>query len=193
MTSDERAVDYVTMQGNYAGSVSRLAAFAIDLAIYAGLFSLALTVISFAAKVLTRQPIDWHRGSIALSVIFVAGGLSYLGYMWAASGRSLGMAVLGVRVVRQDGTVLGARRAALRALVFPLSFIFFGLGLIGIVLQREHRALHDLMAGTAVVYSWDARAARLRSLAQQAQAGGAGSPPASREDIDAEGQESVGH
>jgi hypothetical protein len=35
--------------------------------------------------------------------------------------------------------------------------------------QREHRALHDLIAGTAVVYSWDARAARLRFLAREAE------------------------
>jgi phage shock protein PspC (stress-responsive transcriptional regulator) len=40
---------------------------------------------------------------------------------------------------------------------------------------REHRALHDVIAGTAVVYGWDARAARLRFLAREAEPGaGAG-------------------
>jgi uncharacterized RDD family membrane protein YckC len=55
-----------------------------------------------------------------------------------------------------------------RALAFPLSIILFGLGFAGILLQREHRALHDLIAGTAVVYAWDARRARLRSVARAA-------------------------
>ena len=31
--------------------------------------------------------------------------------------------------------------------------------------------LHDLIAGTAVIYAWDARAARLRFLARQADVG----------------------
>lgn len=51
-------------------------------------------------------------------------------------------------------------------------FLFFGLGFAGILVQREHRALHDLIAGSAVVYAWDARAARLRFLARQAEVGG---------------------
>jgi hypothetical protein len=42
--------------------------------------------------------------------------------------------------------------------------------------QREHRALHDLIAGTAVIYSWDARAARLRFLAREAQVGALPAP-----------------
>jgi len=178
MTSPARAADVLSLQGNYAGSVSRFAAYAIDLAISSAVFALALTIISFAAKVVTGQSINWNRGSIALGVLFFVWELTYLGYSWAASGRSPGMAVLGVRVVRADGAPLEPRRAVVRALAFPLSFLFFGLGLAGIVVQREHRALHDLLAGTAVVYSWDARAARLRSLAHAAR-DPAGSRPTS--------------
>ena len=81
------------------------------------------------------------------------------------------MAVLGLRVVRADGDGLDPWRGVVRALVFPLSFLFFGLGFLGILVQREHRALHDLIAGTAVVYAWDARAARLRFLAREAELG----------------------
>jgi uncharacterized RDD family membrane protein YckC len=95
-------------------------------------------------------------------------GVVYLAYSWAASGKTFGMAVLGIRMVRTDGAASEPWRAALRALVFPLSFLVFGLGFLGILAQREHRALHDLIAGTAVVYAWDARAARLRFLAREA-------------------------
>jgi uncharacterized RDD family membrane protein YckC len=81
------------------------------------------------------------------------------------------MALLGVRVVRADGAIIDPWRGVLRALVFPLSFLLFGLGFLGILVQREHRALQDLIAGTAVIYSWDARAARLRFLVREADAG----------------------
>ena len=38
--------------------------------------------------------------------------------------------------------------------------------------------MHDLIAGTAVIYAWDARAARLRFLARQADlTADAGPPP----------------
>jgi hypothetical protein len=37
-----------------------------------------------------------------------------------------------------------------------------GFGFLLIVLRRDHRALQDLIGGTAVVYAWDARAARWR-------------------------------
>ena len=77
--------------------------------------------------------------------------------------------MLGVRVVRADGAVAEPRRGVIRSLVFPLSFLLLGLGFLGILVQRERRALHDLIAGTAVIYAWDARAARLRFLAREAE------------------------
>jgi uncharacterized RDD family membrane protein YckC len=73
------------------------------------------------------------------------------------------MAVLGLRVVRNDGERLEGRRAALRTVVFPLSFIIFGIGLLMGLVRRDRRELHDLLAGTAVVYQWDAEMARLRA------------------------------
>jgi hypothetical protein len=65
-----------------------------------------------------------------------------------------------------------------RSLTFPLGFLTFGLGFLSILVQREHRAVYDLIAGTAVVYAWDARAAKLRFLARQAEpTAGAASVP----------------
>ena len=47
-------------------------------------------------------------------------------------------------------------------LALPLSFLFLGLGFAGILLGDRR----DVIAGTAVIYSWDARAARLRFLSR---------------------------
>ena len=148
--------------------MSRFAAFAIDLTVSSAVFALALAAISYGVHVVTGNNVSWNRSNIVVVVIFVLWEFVYFGYSWAVSGRTFGMAALGIRVVRAEGSVLEPRRGVVRALVFPLSFLLLGLGFLGILVQREHRALHDLIAGTAVIYSWDARAARLRFLARQA-------------------------
>ncbi len=38
-----------------------------------------------------------------------------------------------------------------------LSFALFGLGLLLILILKDRRALHDLIAGTVEVYSWHRR------------------------------------
>ena len=59
------------------------------------------------------------------------------------------------------------RQAILRTLGLAVTLLTLGIGFLGIVYQRERRALDDFIAGTAVVYDWDARAARLRFLAKR--------------------------
>jgi uncharacterized RDD family membrane protein YckC len=147
----------LSYQGRYAGGVSRFAAYAIDLVVSTGAFWVALEAISFGVQVVTGHGVSWNRSSGVVAGVFVAWQFLYFGYSWATAGRTVGMGVLGIRVVRADGAVLEPRRGAVRALVFPLSFLCCGLGLLGILVQRENRALHDYIAGTAVVYAWDVR------------------------------------
>ena len=156
-----------SLQGKYAGFASRFTAFAVDVAVSLGVFMLALAAVSFAARVLTGKDITWHKGDIWVIVAYAAWAFVYFAYSWAASGRTAGMALFGVRVVRDDGTDASGRRAVLRTLALPLSFLFLGLGFAGILLGDRRRALHDVIAGTAVIYSWDARAARLRFLSRE--------------------------
>jgi uncharacterized RDD family membrane protein YckC len=171
----------VTSQGHYAGSVSRFLAYAVDITASSGVFALALAGVSYVVSVVTGQHVSWSKQNIVVAIIFVAWEFVYFAYSWAASGKTFGMALLGVRVVRADGTAAGPRNAVLRTLALPLSFLLFGLGFAGILVQREHRALHDLIAGTAVVYAWDARAARLRFLAREAEPGASQAQPAGDE------------
>ncbi len=176
MIARTRPVGLVGLQGHYAGSVSRFLAYVIDLVVSAGLFALGLAATSFVAQVVTDHSVKWNRTNIVVATVFVAWQFFYFGYSWAVSGRTFGMAALGLRVVRADGAGLDPWRGVARALLFPLSFLFLGLGFVGILVQREHRALHDLIAGSAVIYAWDARAARLRFLAREAELGAGSSP-----------------
>lgn len=163
-----------SLQGRYAGSASRLAAYAVDAAASTGVFMLALAALSFAVSVVTGSAVNWNKNDTWAGVLYLAWLFIYFAYSWAASGKTFGMALLGVRVVRSDGGDAGTRRAVVRTAALPLSFLLFGLGFIGIVIGRRRRALHDVIAGTVVLYSWDARAARLRFLSRATAAGSPG-------------------
>jgi uncharacterized RDD family membrane protein YckC len=77
------------------------------------------------------------------------------------------MMVLGLKVVRTDGHELNAGRAVVRVVVLPVSLALFWLTSLMILLTRDRRAIHDLIADTVVVYEWDARSAKLRFLAKR--------------------------
>jgi uncharacterized RDD family membrane protein YckC len=158
------------LRGHYAGFASRFIAFAFDCAISIGVFELILVASSFAASVLAGTSIHWSKGNIWVIVGFSAWEFLYYAYFWTASGKTPGMVLLGVQVVGEEGGHAGTRRGLIRTLAFPLSFILAGFGFFGILLGRDRRALHDVIAGTAVVYCWDAREARIRSLARRSAA-----------------------
>ncbi len=156
-------------QGHYAGAVSRLAAFAADVGASWGLYALGLGAVSLTVQLTTGRSFSINRNQIPTLIVLVVWEFVYFAYQWSLNGKTIGMAVLGIQVVNADGMPLTARQAVVRTLAFPLSVAVVGLGFLGILVQRERRAFHDLVAGTAVIYSWDARAARLRWLARQGQ------------------------
>ena len=148
------------LAGHYAGFASRFVAYVADLGVSSGVFMLALAAVSFAASLVTGDSIHWSKSNVWVAVAFGIWEFIYYAYSWAANGKTVGMALLGIQVVGADGGEAGGMRAVARTMAFPLSFLLFGLGFVGIVLGRDRRALHDVIAGTAVVYTWDARAAR---------------------------------
>ncbi len=151
------------LRGHYAGFVSRFVAYVADVGVSTGVFTVAIAAASYAASVLTGDSIHWSRSNLWVAVAYFGWLFIYFAYSWAANGKTVGMALLGVQVVRADGGDAGIRRAVVRTLAFPLSFVL-GLGFLGILLGRDRRALHDVIAGTAVIYTWEARSARLRFL-----------------------------
>ena len=152
------------LQGHYVGIATRFVSFLIDVFMIAVLFSVGGHVIDYVLSVLLSKPVQFSDTSTVARVALVLWAFVYCAYPLSASGRTLGMAALGVRAVRADGRDLDTRQAIVRVLVFPLSFLLFGLGFVLILLRRDRRALHALSASTAVVYAWDARAGRLRFL-----------------------------
>lgn len=159
------------LQGHYAGAVTRLAAYLIDSVTLSFLFALGATVFEFLVAEVLGIDFDVADAPVAATIALAVWSFLYFAVPLAASGRTFGSAILGLRVVRSDGRELDPGHAVIRVLVFPLSFLLFGVGFLIILVRHDRRALQDLIADTAVVYAWDARAARLRLLAR-APAGG---------------------
>jgi uncharacterized RDD family membrane protein YckC len=169
MTPTQAPVTDVSMsrQGHYGGAASRLAAFGADVGASWGIYTAGVALVSLASQLATGRTVSLGHHQIAAGVVLALWEFVYFSYPWSVSGRTIGMALFGLQVVNTQGTLIGPRQAILRTLFLPLSIALLGLGFLGILFQRERRALHDLVAGTVVVYSWDARAAHLRWMARQ--------------------------
>jgi uncharacterized RDD family membrane protein YckC len=149
--------------GHYAGPITRLAAHVLDTAIAGGTFTVASSALLSALQAIGVPISDFNRtGALFIAALFTW----VFVYWWAATavaGRTPGMAVVGLRIVSRTGDPVSGHRALLRVLTLPLSFGLLGLGLLGIVFDRERRALHDVVAGSTVVYDWGDRKATLPS------------------------------
>jgi uncharacterized RDD family membrane protein YckC len=159
-----------SLLGQYAGFVSRAFGLAIDVAIS----TVTVSVISwFLITVLELFGIDvmncswdvsasWWTLSCALSslglVLFAALFFPvYLVLFWTLTGETPGMRLMGVRVVRSDGRRVSLWTAIKRLLGYFACFFTLGLGFLWVLLDNQRQGLHDILAGTVVIYAWDAR------------------------------------
>jgi uncharacterized RDD family membrane protein YckC len=106
-------------QGHYAGAATRLVAFAADAGISWGLFTLGAAALAFTVQLVsgTKVSLTSHQAvSIAAAVVWE---FIYFAYQWTLSGKTIGMALLGIQVVATDGSPIGARQAVLRTITLP--------------------------------------------------------------------------
>jgi len=182
-----RARDAMEHQGHYAGPVSRLLAYAADVGIVGILYTAGLALLRFAVQAATPWTLDVDTAVFAVGAL--AWAALYFGASWVGFARSPGMSLLGLRIVRGDGADLDRRHALIRLLAFPLGYLTLGLGFLGILLGSTRQAVYDRIADTAVVYDWDAEAAKLRALATRGghrRALGAAPPASAGADVSAD-------
>jgi len=157
------AAGEVSASGWPAGPISRLLAFLADSAVVSALFSGVVFLGVSGINLFFGDTISTGNGTGPLWL----GGylLWWLIYLWgsvAIARRTAGKALVGLRVEATDGSRLSARRALVRALVLPLSFVA-GIGFLLGVVRRDRRCLHDLIAGSQEVIDWGDRSASLPS------------------------------
>jgi uncharacterized RDD family membrane protein YckC len=161
-----------SLQGERAGFVTRLIAFVIDLLIITGT---STVVAGIAGLILNFFNIDFIQvatdSSADLSarlpglILLGAYGLfnlvlflAYAPFFWLVAGQTPGKAIMGLRVITLDGKPLRLHHAVRRMAGYWISAIPFFLGYLWVLIDDGRRAWHDKIAGTQVVYSWEARA-----------------------------------
>jgi len=151
MTRDIRYAEARALQGHRAGFASRVVADLIDLGVAWLLGLSALVAAGVVGYLLAGPPLrlpvlpNWLDGTAGAAI-----AIGYLGISWAATGRSVGKQIAGLRVV--DG---GGRRLSLpRSLIRAVLYVLFPAGLLWVLASRRNASLQDLIVGTAVVYDW---------------------------------------
>jgi uncharacterized RDD family membrane protein YckC len=155
------AGDRRTVSGTYAGPVSRLLAAGIDAALIFVLFTLGVAGVDFLSRVFLDRSLQGTGDSPWAVAGVVAWAYAYVLVTTVVAGRTPGKGIVGLRVVSTEGEAVRPRRALIRTLMFPFSAAFLGLGFLPILLARDRRGLHDVLAGTAVVYDWGDRPAQM--------------------------------
>ena len=153
------------LRGRAAGSVTRLAAFITDIIIISILIRAAgwfLEDVRPATGIKIYLPeITEAVGSTAPTQLTVLAGLliatSYVLFFWTMAGQTPGKALLGLRIVTRDGGRLSFWRSLVRFFGYWLSSLFFGAGFLWASIDNYREGWHDKLAGTTVVYAWDAQ------------------------------------
>ena len=140
--------------GNFAGPFSRLFAFLLDSFVVTAGFTAIVAAIVFTLSFFVDGGLTREQGFFYLGG-FVVWAFLYQWVSYAVFGKTIGKMVLGLRVAAISGDLtLRGKTALVRVLTYPLSFILFGVGLLGIVFNPRRQAWHDRFAKTAVVYDW---------------------------------------
>lgn len=148
--------------GRYAGPLTRLLAVIVDTFVITFGFTLIVAGSVFVIRLFSPEFEIPAQSGLIYSIALLIWAFFYLWVSYAVFGKTIGKTILGVRVVSSDGQVgLSGRQPFLRVLTYPLSFLIFGLGLLGVVFNPARQAWHDKFAKTAVVYDWGSRTAAM--------------------------------
>ncbi len=153
-TPQERVLVLPWEQGPEARTALRPAP--LPLRLQAALVDLLLALVGFSlaqigAAALRQQLYLWDLalwGGIAAGLVLWGNHLILCG----VRGQSVGMALVGIRIVRADGRPLSWGRSLLRhTLGYGLAVLPLGLGLLWMFVDGKGRGWHDILSGTWVV------------------------------------------
>ena len=133
-----------------AGFISRAAALILDAVLVTGAAAAAGYLITATLQAL-RPGILGHFLPVLPSGL---GGFLFLLYFlfsWATLGRTLGMGVIGLKVLTLDGRRVSFWRAVLRYIGYLLSTAFIFIGLLWVMIDDRRLGWLDHIAGTKVV------------------------------------------
>lgn len=135
-----------------AGIVTRTISTAVDLGVILALSSVGYLTVAFVRLVFLPGRFRWPAFNVwfSMTACMVAAAV-YLTVCWSTSGRSVGSALVGVRVISSKRTDLSWHGAAIRAVLC----VVFPFGLLWAAVDARRRSAQDLLLGTMVVYDWN--------------------------------------
>lgn len=140
-----------------AGFVARFLAWLVDgiaVAALGSVLAAALGLLASQIGQLGQDPVAvLTRATAPLVTIFLPMvQFLYFGYLWSHGEQSIGMRLLGVKLVRRSGTTCDFVRAGLRGTVgYWVSGLIFGLGYLWAAVDANREAWHDKIFDTWVV------------------------------------------
>ena len=105
-----------------------------------------LGVDLLVAGILDRNPM-----AVGALGLFLGMQVLYQLYFAGIAGQTLGMRLVGIRLISGRARPPGAARGMMRVLSMSVSVLPGALGWLWAIFDREHRALHDHLAGTYVI------------------------------------------
>ncbi len=127
----------------------------VALTIDAALAQLVYLIGAAMAALIASLAGGIHPGWVAVTLAgagWVIVQVAYFAGSWAASGRTLGMHLLGLRVRGPDGRKPGLLRSLVRLVGLWLAITLAFLGFLPALIDDRRRALQDFLSGTEVVY-----------------------------------------
>ena len=137
-------------QGHRAGFFSRTIAAIIDVVsvvIIVVLFNLGAAFLRMVIEQVQNVTIPRLGWSVAIGTVVM--WLLWT-YAWTTTGRSLGMHIMGLRIINYSGQRVRLPVAALRSIFC----IVFPIGLLWVIISPANRSLQDVVLRTSVVYDW---------------------------------------
>lgn len=138
----------VALKLHCAGLFSRAMAWLVDVLIRIGIYIAIAMIIGFSGL-----DGDFFYG-IFLIILFLMEWFYPVLFEVLRNGKTPGKSVLGIHVLHDDGTPIGWSASMTRNLLRTADFfpLFYGAGVLSLILNKDFKRLGDLAAGTVVVY-----------------------------------------
>jgi len=165
----------VSVELPIAGLGSRAMAYLVDVALMGAVALVVYFGVSFFIPELANTVIALSSMVKTLAVAATALGLwlYWTAFEVAWGGQSPGKRLVGIRVVKLDGSPVTLFLSAVRNLLRIIDFLpaCYPVGLLTMLVDRKHRRLGDLLAGTVLVRDEKVSLAAYDALAGAATAG----------------------
>ena len=126
-----------------AGFMARAASSVIDGILLALIGAILLSILAQMGE---------RFGSQLLEFVGFALPIAYYWYFWTRrGGQTPGKFALSIRVIKADGSEIADVDALIRAIGYHVSALFFGLGFVWAIFDKNNQTWHDKLARTYVV------------------------------------------